>query len=128
MASLVVADTDLIIDYLRGKGPGTVLVRGLIRDGRLRLTAITAFELRLGADFTTKRDGILRLTRSRTIPLDLASALSAGEIRSTLLRTGRDIGIADCLQAGICLRHQLPLATRNRDHFERVEGLQLLAP
>lgn len=127
MASLVVADTDLIIDYLRGKGPGTVLVRDLIREGRLRLTTITAFELRLGADFTTRRDDILRLTRSRTIPLDLASALRAGEIRSILLKTGHDIGIADCLQAGICLRHRLPLATRNREHFERVEGLQLVA-
>jgi tRNA(fMet)-specific endonuclease VapC len=125
VASLVVADTDFVIDYLRGKGQGAELVRDLIGRGSLRLTAITAFELRLGADFTAKRDAILRLTRSRTIPLDLNSALRAGEVRSELLRTGHDIGVADCLQAGICLRYELPLATGNRKHFERVKGLHL---
>jgi tRNA(fMet)-specific endonuclease VapC len=33
--------------------------------------------------------------------------------------------MADCLQAGICLRFDLPLATRNHKHFERVAGLRL---
>jgi predicted nucleic acid-binding protein len=32
--------------------------------------------------------------------------------------------MADCLQAGICLNFDLPLATRNRKHFTRVEGLR----
>jgi tRNA(fMet)-specific endonuclease VapC len=36
------------------------------------------------------------------------------------------IGFADCMQVGICLRYGLPLATRNRKYFERVEGLQLV--
>ncbi len=37
-----------------------------------------------------------------------------------------DIGLADRLQAGICLNFDLPLATRNRKHFDRVEGLRLV--
>jgi tRNA(fMet)-specific endonuclease VapC len=51
--------------------------------------------------------------------------LRGGEVAATLRRRGQDIGMADCLQAGICLRHDLPLATRNRRHFERVAGLLL---
>ncbi|MGH3766041.1 MAG: type II toxin-antitoxin system VapC family toxin [Pseudonocardiaceae bacterium] len=126
MAGLVVADTDLIIDFLRGRGPGARLIRELLVERRLRLTAVTGFELRVGTDFLDRREQILRLFRSRTVALDLASALRAGEIAAVLNKAGSAIGFADCLQAGICLRHDLPLATRNRKHFERVEGLQLV--
>ena len=126
MADLVVADTDLLIDFLRGKGPGAPLVRELIVDHRLRVTAITAFELRVGAAFLERRDDILRLVQSRTFPLDPGSALRAGEMAATLRAAGQDIGMADCLQAGICLKFDLPFATRNRRHFTRVEGLRLL--
>lgn len=125
MAGVVVVDTDLIIDFLRGKGPGVSLVRELIADHRLRVTAVTAFELRVGMDFLASRDDILRLVRSRTFPLDSRCALRAGDVAAALRRGGQDIGLADCLQAGICLTFDLPLATRNRKHFERVDGLRL---
>jgi tRNA(fMet)-specific endonuclease VapC len=127
LAGLVVVDTDLVIDFLRGAGDGVPLVRELIGDGRFRVTAITAFELRLGADFLPRREEIMRMLRARTVPLDLPSALRAGEVFSTLKSAGTGIGMADCMLAGICLRHDLPLATRNSRHFERVEGLQLVA-
>lgn len=126
MAGLVIVDTDLIIDFLRGRGPGADLTRRLVIERRLRLTAVTGFELRVGADFLARKDQILGLFRSRTVPLDLASALRAGEVASTLQSNGTGIGFADCMQAGICLRYGLPLATRNRKHFERVDGLQLV--
>jgi tRNA(fMet)-specific endonuclease VapC len=126
VADLVVVDTDLVIDFLRGRGPGAHLTRRLVLERRLRVTAMTSFELRVGADFLARKDQILRLFRSRTVPLDLASTLRAGEVASTLQASGTGIGFVDCLQAGICLRYGLPLATRNRKHFERVEGLQLI--
>ncbi|HEY3630548.1 MAG TPA: type II toxin-antitoxin system VapC family toxin [Jatrophihabitantaceae bacterium] len=126
MAGLVVVDTDLIIDFLRGRGDGAKLVRTLIIERRMRTTAVTAFELRVGADFLPRRDDIVRLLRTRTVPLDLAAALRAGEIAAALQRSGQVIGQADCLQAGICVRHDLPLATRNRKHFSRVADLRLV--
>lgn len=125
MADLVVVDTDLVIDFLRGADPGARLVRELIVGHRLRVTAITAFELRVGTDFLARRDAILRLVRLRTFPLDSASAIRAGEVAATLRKAGQDIGLADCLQAGVCLNHDLPFATRNRKHFNRVNGLRL---
>lgn len=131
MAELVaveptVVDTDLVVDYLRGRGPGVSVVAALIRLRTLRLTAVTAFEVRVGTDFVDRRDPILRLLRGRTLPLDLASALRGGEVSGVLARAGTPIGLADCLQAGICLRRDLPFATRNRRHFERVPGLRLI--
>jgi tRNA(fMet)-specific endonuclease VapC len=126
LAGLVVVDTDLVIDFLRGAGDGVPLVRELIGDGRFRVTAITAFELRLGADFLPRGEEIMWMLRARTIPLDPPSAMRAGEVFATLTTKGTGIGMADCMLAGICLRHDLPLATRNSRHFERVEGLQLV--
>lgn len=126
MAGLVVVDTDLLIDFLRGRGGGVAVVQDLLRARRLRLTAVTAFEMRLGTDFLARRGEILRLFRSRTVPLDLPSALRGGEVAATLRRRGQDIGMADCLQAGICLHHGLPFATRNRRHFDRVPELRLV--
>jgi len=32
------------------------------------------------------------------------------------------------MQAGICLDADLPLVTRNVDHFERVDGLRVIHP
>jgi tRNA(fMet)-specific endonuclease VapC len=126
VAGLVVVDTDLLIDYLRGRGTGTAVVRELIVAGTLRLTAITGFELRVGTDFVDRREDILRLFRRRTLPVTLPAALRAGEVAAELRGRGEPIGFADCLQAGVCLHHGLPLATRNRHHFERIEGLELV--
>ncbi|HET7385147.1 MAG TPA: type II toxin-antitoxin system VapC family toxin [Nocardioidaceae bacterium] len=126
MAGLVVVDTDLVVDYLRGKGPGVAMVRRLLTEHRLRLTAVTGFELRVGTDFLERRREIMRLFRSRTVAIDLPAAVRAGEVASALRAQGEQIGFADCLQAGACLRHRLPLATRNQRHFARVPGLDLV--
>ncbi|MGH9168374.1 MAG: type II toxin-antitoxin system VapC family toxin, partial [Acidimicrobiia bacterium] len=60
-----------------------------------------------------------------SLPLDLESALRAGEVFARLRDLRSPIDRADSLQAGICLRYGLPLATRNLRHFERVDGLRL---
>ena len=123
--SLVVADTDYVIDFLRGGGPGAPSVRRWLREQRLRLTAVTAFELRLGTDFLARRGAIDLLLGGRTLPLDTRAALLAGEVFAELEAQGRGIGIKDCLQAGVCRRFDLPLATRNSRHYRRIDGLRL---
>lgn len=121
----MVVDTDLVIDYLRDRGPGAVLVEELGRASRLRLTAVTAFELGSGTDFPGREVAIRALLARGTVPLDREAALRAGEVFRALRAAGRGIGVPDTLQAGCCLRRGLPLATRNRRHFERVPGLVL---
>lgn len=55
MAGVVVVDTDLVIDFLRGSGVGAPVVRELIVNHRLRVTAVTAFGLRVGSDFLQRK-------------------------------------------------------------------------
>ncbi len=125
---LVAADTDVVIDFLRAQDPGAAAVRALIRQRRLALTAVTAFELRLGADFVHRRDVIEPLLARRTRPLDLRAAVLAGQVAARLRADGEGIGMADSLQAGICLRFGLPLLTRNVRHFSRVPDLEVRTP
>ena len=123
---MFIADTDVLIDYLFGKGPAAERVYLELERGDLRTTVITRFELLCGARSDRQRKFAEELLEALpTLVLDRAAADTAAEIRQTLESRGEDIGMADCLIAGIVLRHEGILLTRNKKHFERVEGLHL---
>ncbi len=121
-----VVDSDVVIDYLRNSLPGALLLQEWLERDLVRFGSVTALELRIGTDFIRRSTNIDKLLRARTLPLDHAGALLAGEVFVKLRGKGLDIGVKDSLLAGTCLRFGLPLATRNTRHFKRVEGLRLI--
>jgi predicted nucleic acid-binding protein len=122
---MFIADTDVLIDYLRGAGEAERIVIEL-GTGRLCTTAITAFELLAGSKSPQQIAAVESLLAAVTVlPLDVSSTRRAGEVRRDLERGGRTIGMADSLIAGIALSHEAILITRNREHYERVPGLKL---
>lgn len=122
---MIVADTDVLIDSLRGRGEAE-RVSDALRKGILATTTITLFELLSGAAESSEKKKVEALLGALTVlPFDVAAAEQAASARITLEREGRTIGAADLQIAGICLAHDLPLWTRNRSHFERVPGLAL---
>ena len=124
---MILADTDVLIDYLAGVPPVREQISRYIAADRLWTTAISCFELLSGAAEGRRGDGIRRLVDSLSVlSLDRPAAQRAEEVRRELDRQGQAIGMADSLIAGIALVHDLPLITRNRRHFERVEALTLL--
>ncbi|HEX9164603.1 MAG TPA: type II toxin-antitoxin system VapC family toxin [Gemmatimonadales bacterium] len=123
---MIVADTDILIDALRGREPARARVADAIASGALATTAVTAFELRTGADSDRAREAVERLLAPLEIlPFDDTAAVRAGDVRRSLEAAGTPIGMADYLIAGICLARSAVLFTRNVDHFRRVEGLRL---
>lgn len=121
----VIADTDVLIDFLRGRGAAEEVAIEL-RTGALQTTAITAFELWAGAKGPKQAKVVEPLLDVLTIVgLDGSSARRAAHVRMVLERKGSGIGMADSLIAGICLDVGAVLLTRNQRHFERVEGLRL---
>lgn len=122
---MMIADTDVLIDALRGKGAADRM-RIEIATGQLATTSISVFELSSGARSDRDRDAIGRLLAALTIlPIDADDAREAAEIRRDLEGRGLGIGTADYLIAGLCRRRSGVLITRNRAHFERVPGLKL---
>lgn len=123
---MIVVDTDVLIDALRGREPARSRIADALAAGQLATTAVTAFELRSGADTDRTRAAIERLLAPLEImPLDEAAAGRAAEVRRRLEAAGTPIGMADYLIAGICLMRSASLLTRNVSHFRRIEGLRL---
>jgi len=124
---MIVADTDALIDFLSGAEPGAGLVAGYLKGGDLWITVINRFELLAGIQSRKQEKIIQQLLRALpTLPLDEQSADSAAAVRSDLISKGADIGMADCLIAGIVLEQGASLLTRNKQHFSRVEGISLV--
>jgi len=122
---MFVADTDVLIDFLRGGGEAG-RIRIELKAGGLFTTAVTAFELCAGAGSPAQSATVETLLAALTIlPLDLAAARRAAGIQRDLARKGEKIGMADSLIGGICLERDAILLTRNRRHYKRVPGLRL---
>ena len=122
---MTIADTDVLIDYLAGKGEADAVER-LLRRGTLRTTVITRFELLSGARNAKQLARLVQLLEAiPSLELDDAAADSASEIRRFLEGSGNAIGMADTLIAGIVTSNGGTLLTRNRRRFERVPGISL---
>lgn len=123
---MIVADTDVLIDYLRGTAPAAERI-AIELERRLATTAVTAFELWSGSIGSTRREQSVSdlLGALQILPLSPASAKTAGLIQGNLRSQGRTLAAADSLIAGICVEHSAILLTRNRRHFEGIPRLSL---
>jgi tRNA(fMet)-specific endonuclease VapC len=123
---MMIADTDVLIDYLQGVDPIADRIALEIGHAALFTTAVTRFELLAGATSARQERLVTQLLAALpSLPLDNAAADRAAGVRRTLEKGGLPIGMGDSLIAGIVLAHRGVLLTRNRKHFERVPGLQL---
>lgn len=128
MAGGPVVDSDVLIDYLRGAGPGRDLVRAMIQGPGYRVTAVTAFELALGRSYRKSPRPVHALLAAPVLTLTRKAGLRGGALLGELRRSGEAIDIRDAMQAGICIEAGATLVTRNVSHFERIAGLRLSHP
>lgn len=127
MDGCVVVDTDILIDYFAGVSPSAEAVERLLQQDRLVVTTPTLFELACGAQTHQQLQDLELLMRAtQVVELDAVAALRAGAVYRGLKVKGQLIEIPDLLIAGCCLREDLPLLTRNVEHFRRVSELTLL--
>lgn len=123
---MIVADSDILIDFLRGRGEGARRVAIELETRSFGTTAITAFEIRSGARTARQRRSVDTLLDAMVIlPFGPEEARIAAELRQQVEREGQPIGMADLMIAAICIVADGVLLTRNRKHFERVKGLKL---
>ena len=91
MARFVVVDTDVLIDFLRGRGPAADLVERLLRDDALLTTVITQFEVVQGANYPDERSRITPLFLHGQLSLTPASAERAGDLSRELRGRGESL-------------------------------------
>lgn len=124
--AVIVADSDVLIDFLDGREPAAAAVQRAREANVLVTTSVSRFEILSGARTDAERARFLRLLDEiKNLPLDAPAADQAATVYRALEKSGKRIEPGDCLIAGIVLHHGGILLTRNRKHFERVEGLTL---
>ncbi len=121
-----IADSDVLIDFLRGRGDWARRIAIELESRSFATTAVTAFEIRSGARTSRQKKAVDTLLEAMTIlPFGPEEARIASEIRRQVESRGQPIGMADYMIAAVCIASGGVLLTRNRKHFERVEGLEL---
>lgn len=122
-------DTNIAI-YVIKRRPQEALSTFNRHAGQLCISSITMAELMHGVEKSAQPDRNLRQVEdfvSRLFLLEYGNKAAAhyGEIRATLERGGKTIGVNDLHIAGHARSEGLTLVTNNLKEFERVEGLRL---
>lgn len=119
-------DSDVLIDYLRGLDGAQSFLLKLQESGTLWVSTINIMEIYSGEDIKEeeKRKAIDSfLDDFAKIELDTKKAKRGGRIR---LEYG--VPFADAAIAATCLEDSLILVSKNKKHFQRVEGLEMRIP
>lgn len=118
----IVADTSVLIDFLRAKEADKSLFYQLNQENYLIISLITVAELYSGKSAQTK-SGKTRLNSvfeglEIKIP-DMEDAIRAGEIRYRY-----QLGIMDAFIASLALKLNIPLITLDQKAFSRIKNLK----
>ena len=122
----ILIDTDIVIEYLRSRDKvSTELVR-LLRDHVVYISAISEFELFLGAR-TERHLNDLEMVFNQVvvIPFDFGCGRIAADIWRNRETTHQNLEIKDIFIASIAIYEDLWLRTFNEKHFKGIEKLKL---
>ena len=113
----VLIDTDIAIDYLRGRGPAIELIAPLWAENGAYLSILSVYELYAGMRNKEEADTENFINACIIEPVTLEAARTAGELHRKFRATGLTLTSIDCLIAATAALGGHELATRNRNHY-----------
>jgi tRNA(fMet)-specific endonuclease VapC len=124
---IVLADTSVMIDYFRKTNKNKAQLITLAQQGyAFCISAITEYAIYSGATPAQLPFWNELLKKVQVIPFDQAAVKTAVEINRRLKYKRKQIDLADLFIAAIAVSHNLPLATLNKKHFDRIEELEII--
>lgn len=127
----MIQDTSFIIDLLRGDEDAEALLDIIEKEALpQKVSAITVLELyegvaRAGTPERKRKEIIDVLESKHVVTADHEVMRRAGKLSGQLITEGRQIEREDCIIAATGLLRDEAVVTRNTDHFERVDGLDV---
>ncbi|WP_254544302.1 type II toxin-antitoxin system VapC family toxin [Halomarina pelagica] len=127
----MIQDTSFIVDLLRGDEDAETLLDAIEKESRpQKVSSITVLELYEGVARSEtpreKRERILGVLDSKSVvPADHPVMRKAGKLSGELITRGEQIEREDCIIAATALLNDEPVVTRNTEHFERIENLDV---
>ena len=123
----VLVDTSVIIDYLRKKNKEKTLFWELVNKYNCYVSAVTVYEIYTGAKDEAKRvEADTVISFLNVISFDTPQAQNASIIFQKLKKENKLIEFRDIFIASCAIVQNIPLATFNTNHFERIKKLKIL--
>ena len=123
----MVIDTSLFIEHLRAKDKSQTTLANLPLGSTPYVTAVTWYELYMGATTPSKWSDVDNLLNPLPILFfDNVVAAKAALIYQDLQKIHQTIDHRDIFIAATALVHNLPLKTLNIRHFNRISNLVIL--
>jgi predicted nucleic acid-binding protein len=122
----VLVDSDILIDYLRGKKESKELIIYLLENSKCYLTPINIAEIYSGKDLSDPQKEFIIdnfLKNFNLILLDKEISKTAGSLRRKY-----NLPLADAFIGAVSLIYNLILITRNIKDFHKIIGLKIFIP
>jgi predicted nucleic acid-binding protein len=124
---ITLVDTSVLINYYRKTDKAnSVWVKLVRQEYRFSISAVTKYEIYSGATQSQLDFWNSVLQAIEVIPFDEACVDTAVDVNAALKKKRKQIGIADLFIAATALTHNLPIATINKSHFDRIDGLEII--
>lgn len=125
---MICLDTSILIDFFRKEKKENSLFFRLTQQYRIfTVSVITEYEIFVGSNQEQQEFWENFFSRIVVLPFDSASSQMAVQIFKDLKAKNKLIEIPDILIAATAMQNNLPLATTNLKHFDRIEGLELVS-
>ena len=135
---MIVLDTNVFSEAMRSRAPEVRDWLNAQAIPTLYITSITLAELRVGIatlplgrktdDLAARFDRMMQsLIQDRVLPFDASAATHYATAFASARADSLAVGAMDGLIAGICLAHQVPIATRDTSPFEAM-GVTVVNP
>ena len=125
---VIVVDTSILIDHFRKSVKANSKLVALYDEGyEFCISAVTEFEIYSGA--SNQQVGYWQefLRNIQVLSFDRNAVEQAVKIYNSLKRKSKQVDTADLFIAATALSNNLSIATLNRKHFERIDGLALVS-
>lgn len=120
----MVIDTNIFIEHLRAKDKLATVLYNISCNTNLFISAISLYELYMGATTKNKEKDIITLTKDlQVLSLTDSVSIKAAQIYHQLRVTNQMIEFRDIFIAATCIVNNLSIVTHNKKHFNRIEGL-----
>ncbi len=124
--NLILLDSSILIDYFRKKNKEKSAFVGLAKSRRtFAVSVITRFEVLTGSSEFHREFWNTFFEDIQTIPITVEVVDRAIEINRPLKSNNKLISFPDLLIAATAVSNDLPFATLNAEHFNRIPELKL---
>jgi predicted nucleic acid-binding protein len=124
---VVLLDTSILIDYYRKKEKTKSALFRLSQSYKsYAVSTVTHFEIYVGAKSDQLDFWNEFFNEITVLPFTVETSAIAANTDAELKKKRKQIELQDLFIAATAIHHRLPLASLNKKHFERVDGLRLL--